>query len=267
MTSTPSAEAAAEVEPPIQVHLVCGGRFHDFDYARLQLLGLLGEDERLRTTVAGDYRDLDVLQNAECLLTYTCDVRPSPEEQDAIRDWVDAGGHWFALHGTNSALEFTPDGVDAPRVIPVLAATLGSQFVAHPPIAPYRVEVTEPEHPLVAGIDPFDTSDELYLSEFHGEVRTLLHTRFTGEARGFVESSWPNDVARPVMYLHPFGRGEVLYLTLGHCRGHYDMRPVRDWWPTVDRGSWESDTYWTLLRRGIRWMCEQQRRPAAATER
>lgn len=251
MTSTPSAD----VPPLVRVHLVCGGRFHDFDYARLQLLGLLGEDERFRTTVADDYRDIDAIRAADAMVTYTCDVRPSPAEQDALREWVESGGRWFALHGTNAALEFTPDGVAAPRVIPVLAQTLGSQFMAHPPISPYRVEITEPDHHLVAGLEPFETSDELYLSEFHAPVRTLLHTRFTGSATGFVESSWPADERRPVMYLHSVGSGEVLYLTLGHCRGHYDMRPAMDYWPTVDRGSWESEAYWTLLRRGIRWMC------------
>jgi len=253
MTSTLSADVA----PPHHVHLVCGGRFHDFDYARLQLLLLLGEDERFRVTVSGDYRDIDAIGAADSLVTYTCDVRPSRQEQEVLHEWVASGGRWFALHGTNAVLDFTPEGVAAPRVIPVLAQTLGSQFVAHPPIAPYRVEISEPEHPLVKDLVPFDTSDELYLSEFYGPVRTLLHTRFTGEANGFVESSWPSDDLRPVMYLHPVGSGEVLYLTLGHCRGHYDMRPLMDYWPTVDRGSWESDAYRTLLRRGIAWMSEK----------
>jgi type 1 glutamine amidotransferase len=263
-SADPSApDPSGEGQEPIRIHLVCGGRFHDFDYARLQLLSLLAEDERIRTTVAGDYRDIDVLDGAAGLVTYTCDVRPAPAEQDALRNWVEAGGRWFGLHGTNSALEFTPQGVAAPRVIPVLASTLGSQFVAHPPIAPYRVEVTDAAHPLVAGIDPFETSDELYLSEFHAAVQTLLHTHYSGEARGFVESSWPGDEPRPVMYLRRLERGEVLYLTLGHCRGHYDMRPAMDWWPSVDRGSWESDAYWTLLRRGIQWMLATDR-PAVA---
>ncbi len=246
------------MDRPLRAHLVCGGRFHDFDHARLQLLGLLAEDERIRTTVSGDYRDLEAITRADFLITYTCDVRPSDDEQEALHGWVTGGGRWFALHGTNSALEFTPEGVASPRVIPVLARTLGSQFVAHPPIAPYRVEVSEPGHPLVAGIEPFETSDELYLSEFHCEVQTLLHTRFSGEARGFVEYSWPGDEPRPVMYLRPLGRGEVLYLTLGHCRGHFDMQPQVDYWPTVDRGSWEIDEYRTLLRRGIDWMCRKE---------
>ena len=49
------------------------------------------------------------------------------------------------------------------------------------------------------------------------------------------------------------GEGAVLYLTLGHCRGHYDMRPALDWWPTVDRNSWELPEFTTLVRRGISW--------------
>jgi type 1 glutamine amidotransferase len=54
------------------------------------------------------------------------------------------------------------------------------------------------------------------------------------------------------MYLHPVGQGEVLYLTLGHCTGKHDMKPMVDIVPVV-RGSWETDTYYELLRRGIRW--------------
>jgi hypothetical protein len=242
------------LDSPIRVHLVCGGRFHDFDYARLELLALLAHDERIRTTVSGDYRDLDALNGADCLISYTCDLRPSDSEQAALADWVSAGGRWFALHGTNSALDLTADGVVAPRVITKLAETLGSQFVAHPPIAPYEVQVTRPDHPLVFGLEAFETEDELYLSEMHGEIEVLLHTEFAGEAKGFTESSWFESRQHAVMYLHPVGAGEVLYLTLGHCRGHYDMMPVMDYWPTVDRGSWESETYRTLLRRGVRWM-------------
>ncbi len=238
---------------PVKAHLVCGGRFHDFDYARLRILEILGEDERIRTTVGSDFRGTDLLAESQLLVTYTCDVRPSASEQEALRDWVAGGGRWFALHGTNSALEFTPEGVAAPRVIPVLAETLGSQFLAHPPIGPYQVEVTDPSHPLVRGIEPFETSDELYLSEFHGENQVLLHTTFSGEARGFVESDWPDSSPRPVMYLHPVGSGEVLYLTLGHCRGHYDMQPAMDYWPSVDRLSWENSIFLDLLRRGISW--------------
>jgi hypothetical protein len=45
----------------------------------------------------------------------------------------------------------------------------------------------------------------------------------------------------------------VLYNTLGHCRGHYDMVPVVDYYPNIERGSWEHPAYYELLRRSLRW--------------
>lgn len=243
---------------PVRAHLVCGGRYHDFDYARVELLKLLGEDPDVRTEVASDYRDLDALRRADFLVTYTCDVRSSLAEEQALAAFVGGGRRWLALHGTNSFLDFTPRGVAAPRAHPLLARVLGSQFVAHPPIQPYRVEVADPDHPLTRGIEPFEADDELYLCEWHGERHVLLETRFAGEAPGFVESSWPDAGPHPVMVLHPYERGEVLYLTLGHCRGRWDMRPLIPEYPKVERCSWQLPVYHELLRRGLRWAREDR---------
>ena len=74
----------------------------------------------------------------------------------------------MALHGTNSALDMGGEnGVDSPRCFPIWAETLGSQFVAHPPIAPYPVEISDPSNWLVADLESFETDDELYLCEYH----------------------------------------------------------------------------------------------------
>jgi len=232
--------------------LVCGGRFHDFDYARLELLRHLGADPRVRTRVLDDWSRTDAWPGADFLVTYTCDVRPTPAQADALARFVEDGGRWLALHGTNSILEFEGTKVACPRLAPRFMQTLGSQFLAHPPIAPYRVTVADPAHPLVKGIAPFETSDELYLSEFHGPVKTLLETRFGGKTPGFEPLEWP-DESRPVLYLHEVGKGAVLYLTLGHCRGHYDMQPMIEHYPRVERGSWELPVFHELLRRGLAW--------------
>ena len=55
------------------------------------------------------------------------------------------------------------------------------------------------------------------------------------------------------MYLKRWGAGSVLYFTLGHARGRYDMRPLMDEYPHVELGSWKVPAYTELLRRGIRW--------------
>ena len=151
----------------IEVTLVAGGKYHDIDFARRELLTLLAEHDEFRVRVQPDYEDTAGITSAEILVSYTCDVRPSENAQRAIRSWVENGGKWVALHGSNAALTLGgPNGVEPPRVFPLWADTLGSQFVAHPPIQPYTVSVSDPSHWLVAGIESFDTDDELYLSEY-----------------------------------------------------------------------------------------------------
>ena len=245
----------------IDVVLVVGGVWHDFDFARRELLALLAEHDEFRVRCQADYEDTAWLEPgavhpAKILVTYTCDVRPSDRSQRLIRDWVEAGGRMVALHGTNSALDLTPDGWNAIRDIALWADTLGSQFVAHPPIAPYTVENVAPDHWLVAGVEAFEATDELYLNEYpdRAALTPLLQTTYQGDARGFIESDWNDtDPTHLVMYLRPLGSGAVLYNTLGHCRGHYDMVPQKDYYANVDRCSWDLPTFYELLRRSLRW--------------
>ena len=240
--------------------LVCGGVWHDMDFARLELLKLLAEDPRVRTRVFEDYENVEALAAANILITYTCDVSPSLKAQEVLRDWLAGGGRWYALHGTNSVLRLLAEGPnaglwDAPRWNPLFMDLVGSQFISHPPIAPYRVSVADPQHPLVAGIEPFETNDELYHMECHGPLHVLLEAECVEEGTGFVEAAGAPGI-HPVMYLKAHGSGGVLYNTLGHCRGHYDLQPLADWWPTVDRCAWDLPVFYELLRRGIGWLKE-----------
>lgn len=244
----------ADARPPrIDCVLVAGGKYHDIDFARLELLKLLAEDQSVRVRVFEDYENLDAIAGADMIVSYTCDVVPSLSAQEALKAWLEGGGRWYALHGTSSILRLLDDGLwDAPRWAPLFMDLLGSQFVSHPPIAPYRVTVADAEHPLVAGVEPFETTDELYHLETHGDLHVLLHAECTGPGTGFVEAAAAPGT-HPVFYIKRHGAGAVLYLTLGHCRGHYDLQPLADWWPTVDRCAWDLPVFNTLLRRGLDW--------------
>ena len=238
---------------PVHAYLVANARFHDTDFARLELLKLLAEHDGVRTRVADSFADVEAIRRSDFLLTYTCDLRPTPEQEEALREFVREGGRWVALHGTNAFLDFGKDGLQAPRSHETFMETLGSRFLSHPPIQPYLVTVADPRHPLVEGIEPFEATDEIYLCEYYGEVRPLLETRFSGTFdSGYVENEWLDDAPRLVAYTHPVGEGEVLYLTLGHCCGRYDMRPIQDVAEVV-RGSWENPVFIELLRRSLRW--------------
>lgn len=236
--------------------LIAGGLYHDIDFARLELLKLLGEDQRVRTRVFENYETIDALDDADILITYTCDVVPSLEAQEALKAWLENGGRWYALHGTNSILRLLDDGRwQAPRWAPLMMDMLGSQFISHPPIEPYTVTVADHEHPLVEGVEPFETTDELYHMELHGDLHVLLETENTEPGTGFVEAE-DAPGKYPVFYIKNHGKGAVLYLTLGHCRGHYDLQPLVEWFPRVDRCAWDLPVFYSLLRRGIDWAKE-----------
>ncbi|MGY1815318.1 ThuA domain-containing protein [Blastococcus sp. SYSU D00820] len=234
------------------VHLVTGGRWHDFPYAREQLHAeLAARDAAVLDSPAWPEQPLPP---GAVLVSYTCDLRPSPAAQRVLADFVAGGGRWLALHATNSVLEPPAPGeprvFGTPRLLGEVARVLGSQVLGHPPIAPYRVEVTDPTHELVAGIEPFTVSDELYVCELHGPLEVLLHTRFTGRCPSYAEGDALDDEPRPVLYLRRYGDGEVVYLTLGHCRSLAELHELgRPDATEADRGSWETPAFRTVLGR------------------
>ena len=65
---------------PVAAYLVAGGRYHDIDFARCELLKLLGEREEIRTRVAEDYRDVEAIAAAaagsRCTAPTRCSSSP-----------------------------------------------------------------------------------------------------------------------------------------------------------------------------------------------
>lgn len=246
----------------IDVYLVAGGKYHNIDHARLEILKLLAEQPRIKVKVGADYSAIDEICESDLIITYTCDVLPTEAETARLVEYIQSGKKWFALHGTNSILRFLhqEDGtflVDCPEENVPFMEMLGSQFMSHPPIQEYQVHVTEPDHPLVKDIPVFTVDDELYLCKFHGEFQTLLHTSWSEPVAEFISDTWMKDTEQqPVMYIHPYGKGQVLYLTLGHCRGKYDMQPMVEEYPVPEEGAWRTDEFYELLRRGIQWSME-----------
>jgi hypothetical protein len=237
----------------LKAHLIAAGKFHDIDFARLELLKLLAELPEVRTSVACDFANADGLAPEDLLITYTCDLAPSTSQTDDLTRFLERGGRWLALHGTNSLLRMADDGkVDVPDEVPDFMQLLGSRFAAHPPIGPFKVMVTDPEHALTQGLRDFRIEDELYLVRRTADLHVLLHTSFSGRCDEFRDCDW-DEAEVPVLYERRLSEGAVLYLTLGHCRGHYDLQPITRFWPHPQRCSWNYPIFYELLRRGLRW--------------
>lgn len=252
-----------------RIHLITGGKYHDFDLARLTLLQLMAQDERVRASCADDFSGLERLEECCGLILYTCDLLPSEAEAEAMDSFVRRGGRLLALHAVNAHLEFTDgpeivtSGVRIPglvkstseQVAPQFMALLGSRFVTHLAAQEIHVCVEDHDHPLTRGLSDFVITDEPYVATPIGDIRTLLSARYKGPTPGYVTAFVEDDPPRPQLYVEDHGAGSVLYSPLGHACGKYDMVPLMDEAPKVI-GPWADPNYLTILGRSIAWLCD-----------
>lgn len=256
-----------------RAHLIAGGfppgsaAGHDHDYARLRLLGLLAEQD-VPASVGNDFADVEKwLPVTQLLITYMAGPYPDAAQCRAMKTWLEAGGHWLALHGTSGGRAERVEGVRQRRTVKTEHhALLGSFFLIHPPLCKFRVDVRDTDHPLTKGIGTsFDVEDEPYFIELQnpGSTRILLTADYGPGAvsphvvpfYGSDTSLQPDGKTRVLGYTKDVGKGGVTYFALGHCHNPASRqgRAVESGEPPTVRGSWGSDAFTQLLRNAIAW--------------
>ncbi|MGE3784795.1 MAG: ThuA domain-containing protein [Alphaproteobacteria bacterium] len=258
-----------------RVHLIAGGfppgsqAGHDHDYARLRLLTLLNERD-IPTTVSGDFADVAKwLPGSGLLIAYAAGPYPDADQCRAIREWLEAGGRWLALHGTSGGRAQRVEGIRNRRTVKSEHhALLGSYFLTHPPICEIRVEVRDRDSPLTRGLGTsFVVEDEPYFIELQDPASTrILLTADYGASGdwpvaaalyGSDTSLLPDGRTRVLGYSKEVGNGGVAYFALGHCHNPAIYatrnRDAADKTPPRFHGAWETEAFTTLLRNAIAW--------------
>ncbi|OAM77598.1 ThuA domain-containing protein [Devosia elaeis] len=105
-------------------------------------------------------------------------------------------------------------------------------WVQHPGnIITYTVDVTRPDHPIMAGIESFEHTSEQYYLNYDPAVEVLATTTFSGEFH-----PWRKDVVMPVVFTTNHDKGRVFYSSLGHTADELAIPQIR-----------------TILKRGLLW--------------
>lgn len=264
-----------------RAHLITGGfppgspAGHDMNYARLQLLHKLQAEDQPAVTVANDFQDLERwLPGTDLLVTYVAGPFPAGAGNAALSNWLEDGGRWLALHGTSGgrAVKTERDGLAVKQMVKgEHHRTLGCFFLNHPPISEFQVSVAG-DHPVTRELPArFTVRDELYLIELQDPAasRILLTTELVADPSppgfGFVYDAdtalQPDGKTRVLGYARTLGKGEIVYLGLGHCHtGRIGNRsPVH---PSIDPDGtmppefhdvWETDAFARLLRNAVAW--------------
>jgi type 1 glutamine amidotransferase len=197
---------------------------HDPDLCASMIRGWLkagGFGVRIETTTEA-FLD-PALKNLSLIIPiYTMSKIEKPEALalcDAVKSGVGLAGH----HG--GMCDAFRDNVDYQFMC-------GGQWVAHPGnIIDYKVDVTRPDDPVMAGIDSFEHRSEQYYMHVDPAIEVLATTTFNAG-----HAPWVDGVVMPVVWKKRFGQGRVFYSSLGHRAYELDVPEIR-----------------TLMTRGMLW--------------
>jgi putative membrane-bound dehydrogenase-like protein len=154
------------------------------------------------------------LAKYDALVVYANTTTITPDQENALLDYVAGGGGFVPLHCASYCF------LNSPAYI----ALVGAQFQRHG-MTDFDTKVVDPAHPIMKGLEPFHTRDETYVHTKHNEKdRHVLQTRAEGER----EEPWT--------WVRTEGKGRVFYTAYGH-----------------DTATWGQPGFHDLVERGIRW--------------
>jgi type 1 glutamine amidotransferase len=239
------------------VLLVVGGIGHDFDYVRLQLLTELARYPNVRAILRDNYEDVVALERVDAIISYTVRVGVDAETADTLRRFVATGHRWLAMHGTLAMPEagpLEPGGYDASW--DEFFGLMGARYMGHAPIMDFKVEMRSDasRHEALKGLSgSFSVNDELYVLSGAPDIRVLLEATYMGPLEG-PSGIWQDDRPVPVAHSRTEGRGTILYVSLGHRHGRWDLDGVAPLDVTPVFGSWESDEFRRLIENSVNWV-------------
>lgn len=163
----------------------------------------------------------ETLGHYDAVMLYANHGKITPAEFDALNDFVQSGHGFLPIHCASACFG------NEPRFI----ALVGGRFKSHR-TAIFKPHFLRPEHPILAGVNEYETWDETYVhDQFNEAGRTLLAERVEGEQH------------EPWTWVREVGKGRVFYTASGH-----------------DQRTWENADFQKMLRNAIIWAVGDSRR-------
>ncbi len=164
------------------------------------------------------FDDVEALKSLSLIVPVWTMSAIEKERSQAVADAVESGVGLAGCHGGMC---------DAFRGDVLWQFMTGAQWVAHPGNdgVDYRVRITDPANPLVAGIGDFDVKTEQYYLHVDPAVKVHAVCDFP-MVDGPHAANGP--VAMPVAFTKLWGKGRVYYNALGHQANVIDHGPPRE---------------------------------------
>jgi type 1 glutamine amidotransferase len=158
-------------------------------------------------TATENIEDLKIenLKNYDVLAIHQIKVEggnPPDYVKQGIVDFLKGGGGLFISHFAVANVQEWRDSID------IYGAMWVSGKSTHDPYHEFRVDVADETHPIVEGVKPFTTNDELY---FNLLMRPDMRVVMTANQERFGHT-----IAEPILVTHYFQNARCVYFALGH---------------------------------------------------
>ena len=200
-----AAVGAVAAEPKIKVLMVTGVDLHKWKETAPVLTAQLQKDPRLDVKVIEDPHALatEPLANYDGIVLHFMNWKvPAPGEaaRENLRKAVEGGKGLVLVHFACGAWQDWPDFVK------LAGRVWNPKFRAHDPRGSYRVEIVKPNHPIMKGMQAFDTDDELYTClDGNVPIEVLATARSKVDKKDY-----------PMAFVFQCGKGRVFHCVLGH---------------------------------------------------
>ncbi len=148
---------------------------------------------------------LDNLKKFDVLLLVQIqaeDGNPPDYVKNGILEFLKQGGGLVVNHFAVANVQKWRDSID------IYGAMWVSGKSTHGPYHTFRLDIKDETHPIVEGVKPFTTNDELY---FNLLMRPDRHVIMTAN-----EERFGHTVAEPMLFTHYVHNARCVYYALGH---------------------------------------------------
>ena len=268
----PTGGVESRLDKPAKVLILTGYHHpgHDWRQLTAALIQTLEQDPRMQVDVSENIEDLATAKIADYdLLVMNYNNWDKPGLNQAAKDgfvrYLRSGGGLALIHFANGAFNYTLPNKESDwkeyRTQIARRVWMHDLPSGHDAYGPFHVAITAAKNPITAGLQPFDTTDELYFKQVGEQPITPLavaHSKTTGQDE-------------PLAWACNYGKGRVFQTLLGH-----DASAIRHASALIRRGAvWAArrdpltfDPPASLLenalfRNGSSWTVEQSLQRAA----
>ena len=196
-----------------QALMVWGGWEGHEPHQCVQLFAPMLEQAGFQVTISNTldtYLDAEKMRSYDLISQVVTMSTITREQEQGLLDAIEAGTGFAGWHGGMG---------DAFRNSTNYQFMTGGQWVAHPGnIIDYRVNITDRDDPIMAGLDDFNMHSEQYYMHVDPSNQVLATTTFNGE-----HCAWIDGVVMPVAWKRRWGAGRVFYSSLGHVAADFNV--------------------------------------------